>query len=204
MKFTKKSEAIKHYAKLIEETELMSTPFNGLLVKLNGYLVRNPKFCNDVSEYEFANFILEGDPVWEGDTLWCKDGLCDWEVLKTSQVFGRNLLREYDKKHLSWKAPVKKGIILDGTALEVGDKILSNHSGKIYEIFKIDYTNFIVYMTSGVVIVFDDIKNFKKVRKMRVVNINGIDYTLPVCNSFSELLELDKDLFKTIGKEFFK
>ena len=183
MKFTKKSEALNHYAKLIEETDVYLQLTPSLKVAINSAIKQTAEKI--------------------GSELFV-DAICN------------RIEKQSDKKHLSWKAPVKKCIMSDGTALEVGDKILSNHSGKIYEIFNIDYTNSIVYATGSIAIVFDDIKKFEKVRiiiifddiknfkKVRVDNINGIDYTLPVCNSFSELLELDKDLFKTIGKEFFK
>lgn len=73
-----------------------------------------PDFSSDEKYYEFALGVVEGKPVWKGDTLWHKH---------YGQVLvgvGEGVLLGKDNAHcFSWNPPVPKTIMVELTTDDV-------------------------------------------------------------------------------------
>lgn len=113
------------YARVIQmckNTELEDTPW--VCVKLDGAALRynygHPGLSASIEKYEFAVAVLEGRPVFVGDTLWIKDG----------HGFTVEDDLHIDHRIMSWTPPTpKRTFTLNGAELPcpVNDGIELSH-----------------------------------------------------------------------------
>lgn len=104
----KRSDLFEEYARVIRMCEdEVGGVSSYMCVKVDGSITRilNPSFLDLTSRYEFARYIIEGKPAFDGDIVYDKDG--------RKQVIGLCGLnhdfywrREYIKT-LTWSKPVK-------------------------------------------------------------------------------------------------